>query len=167
MFGITAPRRGRVAAHFAWGNFVPTVTVLARRSCLGEFAEEVPLSADYLAWFRVALRSELDYVAEVVSEYTVHPGGMSQDLGRSLDARIRLFTAELGRTTDPAARRLLRRLLFHLSLHLAVAAVRGRARSVDRPFRMARRTALRTGTPGWTAAFALHHALSRGRRLFS
>jgi glycosyltransferase involved in cell wall biosynthesis len=165
MFGITPPKRGRVAAHFAWGNFIPTITAVARRSVLGEFERE--LSSDYVAWFRIALRHELDYVDEVVAEYTVHPGGMSQDLGRSLEARIGLFTRELERTAEPAARAVLRRLLFNLSIHLALAAVRGRARNVHRPLRMARRTASRHGAPGWTAAFALHQMLSRGRRLFS
>jgi glycosyltransferase involved in cell wall biosynthesis len=165
MFRITPPRRGRVAGHFAWGNFIPTITVLARRRCLVDFEPE--LSADYLAWFRVALRYELDYVEDVVAEYTVHPGGMSQDLGRSLASRIQLFTRELERTEDRATRAVLRRLVFNLSLHLALAAVRGRARSVNRPLRMARQTASRVGAPGWTAAFALHQALSRGRRLLS
>ena len=165
MFGITAPRRGRVAAHFAWGNFVPTVTVLARRRCLGDFERE--LSSDYVAWFRVALRYELDYVDDVVAEYTIHADGMSYDLGRSLESRIALFTRELERTSDPATRAVLRRLLFNLALHLFLAAVRGRARSVDAPLRLAWRTASRTGSPGWTASFALHQIVTRGRRLFS
>ena len=165
MFGITAPRRGRVAAHFAWGNFVPTVTVLARRRCLADFERE--LSADYVAWFRIALHHELDYVDDVVAEYTFHPGGMSHDLGRSLESRIALFTRELERAADPATRAVLRRLLFNLALHLALAAVRGRARSVDHPFRLAWRTASRTGSPGWTASFALHQIATKGRRLFS
>ncbi|HEX6084297.1 MAG TPA: glycosyltransferase family 2 protein [Thermoanaerobaculia bacterium] len=165
MFGITAPRRGRVAAHFAWGNFIPTVTVVARRRCLVDFDPE--LSADYVAWFRVALRYELDYVDDVVAEYTMHPGGMSSDLGRSLESRIALFTRELERTTGRETRAVLRRLLFNLSWHLALAAVRGRARSVEHPLRLARRTASRTGAPGWTASFALHQLVSRGRRLFS
>ena len=163
MFRITPPKRGRVAGHFAWGNFIPTITVLARRRCLVDFEPE--LSADYLAWFRVALRYELDYVDDVIAEYTVHPGGMSQDLGRSLASRIELFTRELERTEDRPTRAVLRRLVFNLSLHLALAAVRGRARSVNRPLRLARRTASQVGSPGWTAAFALHQALSRGRRL--
>ena len=165
MFGITPPRRGRVAAHFAWGNFIPTVTVVARRRCLADFERE--LSADYVAWFRVALRHEVDHVEDVVAEYTMHPGGMSYDLGRSLESRIALFTRELERTTDRETRAVLRRLLFNLSWHLALAAVRGRARNVERPLRLARRTASRSGSPGWTASFALHQLVSRGRRLFS
>jgi glycosyltransferase involved in cell wall biosynthesis len=35
-FDITRPHRGRVAAALAWGNFVPTTTVIVRRRCLDE-----------------------------------------------------------------------------------------------------------------------------------
>jgi hypothetical protein len=66
-FGITRPRRGRVATELAWGNFVPTSTVLVRRRCLdeaGAFSLERSLSVDYLTWFRIATRYELDYVEE-------------------------------------------------------------------------------------------------------
>ncbi len=162
-FGITAPHRGRVAAAFALGNFVPTITVLARREALG-FFEEVSLAADYLAWFRVAQRYELDYVDDVLADYTVHAGGISQDLGRSLEARIDLFARELDRAGDPGTRAILRRLLANLSLLLVIAFVRRRATRVAHPIRLACRILLRTGVPGGTAAFLVHHALSRGRR---
>jgi glycosyltransferase involved in cell wall biosynthesis len=128
-FRVSPPHRGRVAARFAWANFVPTVTVLARRSCIeeaGGFSEESEISCDYLMWFRIALRHELDYVDDVVAEYTVHAGGISYDLGRSLKARIRLFSNELKRTADAATRAVLRLLLLNLSLRLVYAAMRGR-----------------------------------------
>jgi glycosyltransferase involved in cell wall biosynthesis len=157
-FRISPPRRGRVAAHLAWANFVPTVTVLVRRRCLDEAGGFVPgsLAADYLTWFRIALRHELDFVEQPVAEYSVHPGGISADLGRSLAARLQLFTDELERTGDAETRAVLRHLLFNLSLHLALAAVRGRARSVARPLRLAWRTAgaVTGGEAGtWIAAF--------------
>ena len=164
LFGISRPRRGRVAEALTWGNFVPTITVLVRREALGLF-EPVPLAADYLAWFRTALHWEFDYVDAVVADYTVHSGGISWDLGRSLEARLQLFGAELERTTDSAARRLLRRVIFNLSMHLALAAVRGRARSVHRPLRMAATNALRNGGLGHSAAFALHLLVAKGRHL--
>ena len=168
LFQVTPPRRGRVAAHFAWGNFVPTCTVLVRRRALGTFAETAAISADYLAWFRVALQHELDYVDTPLAEYTVHPGGISYDLGRSLEARIQLFSAELAGATDKVTRAILRRLLFNLALHLALAAVRGRARNVHRPLRLAWRTgtsiAIAKAAP-WTAAFAFHQMRIRSRRI--
>ena len=143
-----------------------------RRSCLeeaGGFSEASEVSADYLAWFRVALRHELDYVERPLAEYTVHAAGISFALGRSLAARISLFRAELARTADPAARRVLRRLLFNLSLHLALAALRGRAGEVSNPFRLAWRTASSTAgleAAPWSAAFAAEQLRVRTRRLF-
>src|SRR6266516_331910 len=172
-FRVAPPRRGRAARHFAWCNFVPTTTVLVRRACLeevGGFSEANELSADYLAWFRVALRHELDYIDRPVAEYTVHAGGISFDLGRSLAARIDLFSAELAQTTDPATRALLRQLLFNLSLHLALALLRGRARNVPHPLQLVWRTAssmARFEAAAWTAAFAIDQMRMRTRRLFS
>ena len=172
-FQVAPPARGRVAARFAWCNFVPTVTVLVRRRCLDEaggFSEACALSADYLTWFRVALRHELDFVARPVAAYTVHAGGISHDLGRSLRARIQLFSDELARSSDPPMRRVLRRLLFHLALSLALAAVRGRARNVSDPLRLAWRTASMVASADagpWAVAFAVNQLRLRGRRLFS
>jgi glycosyltransferase involved in cell wall biosynthesis len=172
-FQVAPPRRGSVAAQFAWCNFVPTVTVLVRRSCLeeaGGFSEELPLSCDYLTWFRIALRHELDFVDRVLAEYTLSPDSISADLGRSIEARIQLFSGELGRTTDPTTRKILKRLLFNLSLSLALAALRKRAGSVARPLRTARSTAMaaaRLEAGPWTAAFAVNQIRIRTRRLFS
>jgi glycosyltransferase involved in cell wall biosynthesis len=168
-FAVTPPRRGRVAEHFVWGEFVPTITVLARRSCLqeaGGFAVSHPLSADYLAWFRIALRHELDYVPGVVADYTVHADGISHDLGRALQARIELFEDELRRTTDPATRAVVGRLLCVLGLHLGLAAARGRAHSVDAPWSTARgclRAAPARARAAATAGFVVRQAGMRAR----
>ena len=172
-FQVSPPRRGRAADRFMWCNFVPTCTVLVRRTCLeasGGFSEASGISADYLAWFRIALYHELDYLDWPVAEYTVHADGISYDLGRSLVARIRLFSAERAQTTDPAASRVLTRLLFNLSLHLALAAVRGRARNVSNPLHLAWCTARGTlsfKAPAWIGAFAIYQLHLRARRLFS
>ena len=172
-FRVAPPRRRRAADRFAWCNFVPTCTVLVRRSCLeeaGGFSEASELSADYLAWFRIALRHELDYVDRPVIEYTVHADGISFDLGRSIAARIDLFSAELEQTTDPGRRGVLRRLLFNLSLGLVFAMPRGRARTVPDPLRLAWRTASRVAkleAAPWFAAYAVGQLFVRTRRLFS
>jgi glycosyltransferase involved in cell wall biosynthesis len=172
-FQVAPPHRGRAAAQFAWCNFVPTSTVLVRRRCLEEagcFSEAEVRSSDYLMWFRIALRHELDFVSRVVAEYTLSADGISRDLGRSIDARIRLFSDELARTGDPAARTVLRRLLFNLSCSLALAAMRNRAGNVSHPLRRAWVTATaaanREAAP-WTAAFAMNQIRVRTRRLFS
>ena len=168
-FRVAPPQRGRAADAMVKCNFVPTITVLVRRRCLDEiggFADTMPLSADYLAWFRIALRHEIDYVDRPVALYSVRPGSLSFDLGNAIEARIRLFSDHLSRTTDRAERALLRRLLFNLSLQLALAAIRGRARSIVHPLLLAWRMAGLHAAP-WTAAFALHHLRVRGRRLFA
>lgn len=126
-FQITPPRRGWVAPHFAYGNFVPMSSVLVRRPCLedvGGFAETPPLSADYLAWYRISLRHRLDYVPAPVFEYAVSPDGLSRDLVASLRARIALFSALLANTAASSATDELRRMLFHLHLSLALARAR-------------------------------------------
>jgi glycosyltransferase involved in cell wall biosynthesis len=172
-FLVSPPRRGRVAAEFARANFVPTTTVTVRRSCLDEaggFSEQNALSADYLMWFRIALRHDIDYVDHVVAHYTVHPAGISYDLGRSLRARIELFSDELERTSDTDARRILRRLLMNLSLRLVVATVRGRARTVSDPLAFARKTAMSVAsadTAMSAAKLTAHEVRARTRRLFS
>jgi glycosyltransferase involved in cell wall biosynthesis len=168
-FRITPPRRGKVAAEFVWGNFVPTSTVLVRRRCVDEtggFSLGAPLSADYLQWFRIALRHELDYTDDPVSLYTVHPGGISQDLGRSLRARIQLFSAELACTSDAGAREVMRQLLFNLALHLGWATLRGRAGPLGGDLSLVARTTAPAGrqAASWTAAFAYHHLRSRWHR---
>lgn len=170
-FRASPPRRGRVAGALAWRNFVPTTTVLVRRSCIDEiggFCTSSAVSADYLAWFRIALKHEFDYVDAPVCYYTFNKESISFDLGRALAARISLFSAELEQLHDERERRLLRRLLFNLSLHLALAAVRGKARTVDGPLRLSACTAWSAaGTlgPPWTAAFAAHQLWLRARRL--
>jgi glycosyltransferase involved in cell wall biosynthesis len=170
-FSVAPPRRGQAVGHFARYNFVPSCTVLVRRACLdqiGGFSEASELSADYLAWFRIALRHELDYVDRPVAEYTVHAEGMSFELGPSLAARIALFSTELSQTVDPATRAVLRRLLFNLSLCLVLADVRGRARNVPGALRLAWRTARSTASlkaAPWTAAFAIDQVRVRTRRL--
>ncbi|HEX9460056.1 MAG TPA: glycosyltransferase [Thermoanaerobaculia bacterium] len=172
-FQVAPPHRGHAAAQFAWCNFVPTSTVLVRRRCLeeaGGFSEAEELSSDYLTWFRIALRHELDYVDRVVAEYTLSADAISRDLGRSIDARIRLFSDELAGTSDPAARTVLKRLLFNLSCSLALAAVRRRAGNVSHPLRRAWATATAAANLAaapWTAAFAMNQIRVRTRRLFS
>jgi glycosyltransferase involved in cell wall biosynthesis len=167
---ITPPHRGRVAAQFIWGNFVPTVTVLARRRCFDEVGGFAPvaLSADYLKWFQIASRCELDYVAEPIAEYTVHSDGISANLGETLRTRIQVFSDELSYTTDADTRAMLRRLLFNLSLHLGLAAVRGRAGRRSHAVKSASHLARSVGgfdASLWIAAFVYHQVQLRTSRL--
>lgn len=171
-FGNTTPARGRAAGAFVRGNFVPTCTVVTRRQCLeeiGGFEAGSRLGADYLAWFQISRRHELDYVDAPLADYTVHPDGISFDLGRSLAARIGLFEGELQRVKGADAR-LVQRILFNLGLHLALATMRGRAGSVDRPLQRARAAASTMDLGGAlcsAAAFAARQTRLRTRRLLS
>jgi hypothetical protein len=150
---------------------VPTCTALVRKSALeeiGGFLQNSRLSADYLAWFQIAKRHSFDFVPAPVAVYTLHEAGISNDLGRSLVARIRLFEDELAQTADLQTRRILGQLLFNLGIHLALAAVRGRAKTVERPFRIAREAAATMDSRRalWsTAAFATNQIRLRARRL--
>jgi glycosyltransferase involved in cell wall biosynthesis len=171
-FKAVAPARGRALEAFARGNFVATSTALVRRSALQEIGgfPEGRLSADYLAWFRIAQAHDFDYVDAPVALYTRHQAGISHDLGNSLAARISLFRAERERMRDPAVRGVLDRLLFNLGVSMALAAVRGRAATVEQPFRLARSAAAGIGTRRalWsTAAFAANQMRMKARRLFS
>ena len=174
LFDNTPPRRGRVSRHFAYGNFVPTSSVIVRRRCLeesGGFQEHPPLSADYAMWFRIARRYELDYVAEPVFEYTRHRGGISHDLVRSLHARIALFEAQQDASPDRETAEELRRLLFHLHLSLVLACARRERAGVL--------AAARGAVPGrdsgvswreglrWFSEFAGNHARVRVQRVLA
>jgi len=166
-FGETPPARGQVTASLAWGNFVPTSTVLARRRVFeetGPFSLLDPLSADYRKWYQASRRWAFDYVEGPVADYTVHASGISHDLERSLQARIRHFSEELACSDDPGDRRILRQLLFNLSVHLAWAFLRGRTGRRSGAPGLACRTAARSAgihAPTWAGAFVYHHARSR------
>jgi glycosyltransferase involved in cell wall biosynthesis len=172
-FSWGTPRRGRVLEGLAAGNFVPTCTALVRKSALeevGGFPEESRISADYLTWFRIAKRHAFDFVPEPVALYTLHEGGISYDLGRALAARIRLFQEERARIEDAEIRRILDRLLFNLGIHIALAAVRGRAKTVERPLALAREAAatIKGREALWsTITFAANQMRLRARRLLS
>jgi hypothetical protein len=158
-FEITPPRRGWVTDHFAYGNFIPTSSVLVRHCCfreLGEFCDSAQLSADWAMWFRIALRYKLDYVDEPVFEYALHAGGISRDLLGALRSRIELLGAMLTDAPDRRTRDELLHILFNLHLHLALARLRRRRGEVVGALADGTR-ALRLGSPrtslAWSAGF--------------
>lgn len=169
-FAVAPPARGVVAPAFVYRNFVPTSTVVVRRICLeeiGGFAPGARLSADYLAWFSIALRHRLDHVNGCVADYTVHTAGISHDLGRSIEARLRLFDDAHAAAADPPTRALLRHLRFNLAVSRLVALLRGRlawhGRWLD-----AASLPLRLGglaTPLWLLRFAGFQAWRGWRRI--
>jgi glycosyltransferase involved in cell wall biosynthesis len=169
-FATTPPRRGRVAAHFLWGDFVPTTTTVVRRSALeasGPFDEASPVGADYPKWIAIARDHELDHADAPGADYTVHRSGISFDLGRTLAGRVDGVTRLLARETDAAHRNLLRRILVHLALHLVGAWAGGRTRSSPGALSFAahvlRHHGGLEGFP-WAVNFAYHLAFARVRR---
>jgi glycosyltransferase involved in cell wall biosynthesis len=168
-FQITPPRHGWVMDHFAYGNFIPTSSVLVRRRCfweLGEFCERAQLSADFVMWFRIALRYRLEYVDAPLFEYALHAGGISRDLLAALRSRIELFEGMLGDAPDRRTRDELLRILFNLRLHLALARLRrARGEAVGaladgaRAFRLAPRASL-----AWAMGFVGNQVRVRLRR---
>jgi glycosyltransferase involved in cell wall biosynthesis len=131
-FDYAPPSRGRVARQFAYHNFVPLSSVLARRHCFERLGGFIPaaLAADYAKWFQIALHYEIDYVPAPVFEYALHSEGISHDMLTSLPARIELFKQMLDQTQDAAAQRELRHILFNLELRLAIAYIRRSLRMV-------------------------------------
>jgi glycosyltransferase involved in cell wall biosynthesis len=126
-FDRTPPGRAR-RKDFLRGNFISFTTTIVRRDCFekcGFFDER--LSADYLAFFRMAGSYRLAYVGAPVAEYVLHARNWSGSLEASLRSRLELFAEELARATDPDERELLERLAFNLRLHLRIAALRGMA----------------------------------------
>ena len=156
-FGRTPPGAA-TRKDFLRGNFVSFTTTVVRRACFdtcGLFDER--LSADYLAFFRIAGRYRLRYVAAPVAEYVVHAGNWSGNLEASLRSRIALFGEELASATDPEERHLLERLLFTLRLRLRIATMQGKA-SHPLPVGM------RPARLGWALAFLWARTLGRFAR---
>ena len=145
-FDRTPPGRA-TRKDFLRGNFISFTTAIVRRDCFekcGFFDER--LSADYLAFFRMAGRYRFAYVGAPVAEYVIHAGNWSGNLEASLRSRLELFGEELARATDPEERELLERLAFNMRLHLRIAALRGMA---SRPPRVG----WRPRRIGWAIAY--------------
>jgi hypothetical protein len=104
----------------------------------------------------------------VLADYAVGGAGISADLGRSLQARIELFSAELAAATVPSERTLLRKLIFNLGLHLAIATARGRATTVEQVTRVTRGAlgqAPAAELVSWSADWVSHQARRRAGAL--
>ena len=141
------PPGGATRKDFLRGNFIAFTTTVVRRECFeacGFFDER--LSADYLAFFRIAGRYQFAYISEPVAEYVLHAGNWSGNLEASLRSRLALFGEELTRASDSEERELLERLTFNLRLHLRMAALRGMASSPPKIGLGPRRI-------GWAAAY--------------
>ena len=71
----------RTARHLLLGNFITTLTVMVRRSCLevvGLFNEDPALRTveDFELWLRLAARFPVAYLPEVTARHRLHEGGL-------------------------------------------------------------------------------------------
>ena len=171
-FGVTRPARGHVAALAGVGQLHPDVdgaraAIVPRRSRRVQPGEPAVGRLSHVVPHRDAARGGLRRRA---GGRIRGPRRRHQPRpGRSLQARIHLFSAEASRATDPATRAILRRMLFNLGMHLALAALRGRAREVPDAMRLAwhtSRDAAGSHAPAWALAFAAHQAGARTARWF-
>jgi glycosyltransferase involved in cell wall biosynthesis len=76
-------KRGDLSRELLKANVVgPPSTVMLTRACLdrvGLFDEDIAFGVDYDLWIRVAQTYHFDFVPDIVTRYTVHPGQMSND----------------------------------------------------------------------------------------
>lgn len=69
-------------------NFIPTSTVVVRKSCIeeaGYFDEDRELVSveDYDLWLKIAARHPIRYIDMILTKYRRHPHNISTDLARS------------------------------------------------------------------------------------
>lgn len=79
-------------------NFVPTSTVLVRKSCFEEFGvfdedPELISVEDYDMWLRIASKYKLAHVDEKLVRYRVHENNISKNLARSYFGEIKVLEA--------------------------------------------------------------------------
>jgi glycosyltransferase involved in cell wall biosynthesis len=130
-FDNVRPSRGQVMKEFARGCFVPCSSVLVRRHCFAELGGFTVgyVAADYLKWLQISARYELDYVAEPVFEYAIHPDGLSHNLVATLEDRLLAFRQALEQNNPPEMDRVMRRIVFNVEASLRLARLRQRLRS--------------------------------------
>ncbi|MCA9405808.1 MAG: glycosyltransferase [Candidatus Omnitrophica bacterium] len=89
---------GRVFEKLFNKNFVPTSTVLVRKSCFEEFGvfdedPELISVEDYDMWLRIASKYKLAHVDEKLVRYRVHENNISKNLARSYFGEIKVLEA--------------------------------------------------------------------------
>ena len=90
---------------------------------MGEFLE-LPLAADYLKWLEISRIHKIDFVDDVVFDYTMHEENISRDrLGRFRCMR-KVFETLRESTSDPGERKLIDSRLRTLEIETALVYVR-------------------------------------------
>lgn len=76
-------------------NFIPTLTVVIRRSCLetvGGFDTSLPLSQDYDMWLRLAKRYKFVYWNIPLAKYRVHANNISKNQSQRLRSHLKIIS---------------------------------------------------------------------------
>ncbi|MGD0451892.1 MAG: glycosyltransferase [Candidatus Bathyarchaeia archaeon] len=76
------PRRGKVLSYLLRDNFIPTSTVIVRKSCfdkVGFFDESFLLSEDYDLWLRIAEEYDIDYQEFALAKHRLHEENITRN----------------------------------------------------------------------------------------
>jgi glycosyltransferase involved in cell wall biosynthesis len=79
-FELIEPKEGWIFPELFTENFIPTLTVMIRRSCLQEiglFDETLLVAQDYDLWLRASRITAFAFVREPLAEYLIHPNQVS------------------------------------------------------------------------------------------
>jgi len=106
-FAERPPQRGQVFHALLEQNFIPNVTVLARRACLdavGRFNEELTSSEDYEFWLRFCRRFPVDFLDEPLVRVRRQGDNLTGDPHLSHQAHLRVLdgvVAQAGTSLSP------------------------------------------------------------------
>lgn len=123
--GVT-PCRGWVFPKLIHANFIPQSSVLVRRPCfekLGPFLE-TRLKADYHKWLQISLLYPIDFVEDVVFEYSYHPQSISWDKVEGAQSLLVLFDHLITDVTEPMALSQLHGRRLEIEYELALMHIR-------------------------------------------
>lgn len=96
---FTRYRKGRIFDDLLASNFIPTSTVMIRRSCIDKagFFRDYKLGQDWDLWLRISAGFKIDYVDQILTRYRSHHDNVSKKdpkVKLNIDIKIlkRIFT---------------------------------------------------------------------------
>ena len=125
-FGIVAPVRGWVFSKLVFEKFfIPQSSVLVRSKCFKELGPflEIPLTADYHKWLQISLHYQIDFVDDVIFEYTVHGKNISLNRLKKLESLLMVFNNLIDSASDLKITRILQKRHLQIEYRLALAQI--------------------------------------------
>ena len=83
-FSNIKPHSGNMFIHLFMENFIPNITVVARKSCfdiVGLFNEDLTYSEDYDMWLRTSKHFNFGFIDKVLAKYRIHENKQTQTVG--------------------------------------------------------------------------------------